>query len=411
MKKAFKFLVVGLAVITAMLTFTHVSLGSGLDGIADFLRENAEGVYVANSPIIAMTNYAGQNQRKLFSTLVNDMEVWGDITPHTMLKSKLNMTKLSIADGARPYAGGLEDTSQDALNYTGLVLEAELGQRDFAIEIKKYYNQWLEMELNAREGSAATAKTIPFAQYTYNEIFKALRSELNNKTAYFGFKKSDAVAYAAGDTYAVNAYITFVEGALTNYYQCTVITTAGQSPTTHPAKWRKVNAEAICPGFRHHLAGLISSSAVTPVTIGVIDNADVFAYAAHSALFRSHKETYQKMGVVHYCSYEQFYLLMDDIEDKVAKYTEKDANYVGKRGLILPKTNGKCEIRPCTWMSGSERIMSTPQENLHGCTDLLSDLNSIATREATNYVAVSSIAFTLGFQIQDPAAFRTNDRP
>lgn len=390
-------------------TITTVAV-SAHDGIRDFVSDIPEIYYAAVSPVIAMNNYSGKYHNQLYRTLFNDMEVWGDITTHTGLKSKLTFTELEVSDGARPYVGQ-EQLSGDDLKYTGTVLEVELGQRDFQLEIRKYYKTHLEEALNKAEGSGANLKRLPFAVETINTVTGRLRAELNDKTAYFGFDKADAETFVPGDTYEDGDYMQWSNGTTTDYYLCLADTTAGQTPVTHPAKWKKVNAEAICPGFRHHLDALIAASKVTPVTIGAINNTSVFAYASHKKLFRSHTEAYQKAGVVHYCSYTDFQLLLDDIEDKVAKYTEKDSNWtVDGRGIYLPQTNRKCTVIPCTWMSGTRRILSTPKANLHGGTDRTNDNNEIKTRDKDNYNTVTSVTFTLGFQIQDPKALRVNDQ-
>lgn len=386
--------------IAALFTFNAVS-GSDL---SDMLVQT-----MAVSPVISMNAYSGKYKKDIFSTLYNDMEVWGDITPNTGIKSKLTFTKLDVNDGVRPYVGQ-EQITGDELTYTGTELAVELGQRDLQIEIKKYYNSHLEEELAKSEGSGAKQKTLPFAVKTINTVLGRLRSELNDKTAYFGFRKADATAYSAGATYAVNDYITFNNGQTTDYYKCLDATTAGQSPTTHPAKWQMVNAEAICPGFGWHLQQLINAGKLTPTNIGTIDNSAVHAYDAHKELFRSHDVPYKNAGVIHYCSYTDFELLLDSIEDKVAKYTEKDSVWVNDRGIYLPQTNRKCLVLPCSWMGDSRRIISTPKANMHGGTDRTHDMNEIKTRDKDNYNIVSSVTFTLGFAIQDPAAVRINEK-
>ena len=43
--------------------------------------------------------------------------------------------------------------------------------------------------------------------------------------------------WASGSAYAVGDQVLFTSGSVKNFYTCAVVTTAGQSPTTHPASW------------------------------------------------------------------------------------------------------------------------------------------------------------------------------
>lgn len=43
--------------------------------------------------------------------------------------------------------------------------------------------------------------------------------------------------WASGSAYAVGDQVLFTSGSVKNFYTCAIVTTAGQSPTTHPASW------------------------------------------------------------------------------------------------------------------------------------------------------------------------------
>lgn len=57
---------------------------------------------------------------------------------------------------------------------------------------------------------------------------------LEYRTRYAPLVGSD---WASGSAYAVGDQVLFTSGSVKNFYTCAVVTTAGQSPTTHPASW------------------------------------------------------------------------------------------------------------------------------------------------------------------------------
>jgi len=372
----------------------------------NFLADNPEWIVAVNSPVIAMNNYAGKHENQLFRSLRNGMEVWADVDTNTMVKSKMNMTKLTIGKGVRPYSG-LERGDNEAITLTGQVLDVELFQRDFDVEIKKFHATWQEQNLRAAEGSGANQRTIPFAEFIMNAVIEELGSELNDNTAYGGLGAAAFTQWNAGTAYTAGDAV-YVDGANGRDYYVASGSSTNSAPASNPNDWDDANALAICKGFGAHIADGISASKLTPVNTGALSSTT--AYAGHTEIFRAHTDAYRKNGVIHYCSYDQFYMLLDDIEEKVGKYTEKDGAWVNGRGLYLPKTNNKCLILPCSWMASTDRIVSTPKLNLIAGTDRTSDAQEIKTRDKSNYVTTSSITGTLGFTVRDFEAMRVNDQ-
>lgn len=393
----------------AALTFSNHSFADTAGAAKNLLLEQQDLIYTAAlSPILALNNYAGQYERKLFSTMVNSLEIAQDVTVLRRVKSKLQMTELDVKDALRPYnpTKQIRGTGE----YKARVLEASLFKREEGIEIKKYHGSFLEEFFPEGEGSAATQKTIPFAQYFWDQVIKRMQAEINDSTAYFGFDKGDAVAFAPGDTYDPGDYVTYTSAdGIEDYWKCVTTTTAGQDPEDTPAKWQRVNAEAVTPGFGYRIADDVTNSLITPTTIGEIDNSSVYAYAAFTELFRTLPEVYRNFGVTAYCSYTDFDFLLDDFEGSVGKYTENDKNWVNGRGIFLPKSGRKCLVLPCTWMSGSRRIIMTPKVNMLMGTDLENDQNKIKLEEEL-WQTLYGISGTLGFQIRDPKAMVINDQ-
>jgi hypothetical protein len=357
---------------------------------------------VAAADVSALATFPGEYEKELFSTLINSMDIANDITVIPNVKKKLNLTKLRVKKGARPYSGTHEPDSGD-LVYTPRVLEVKVGKRDLLIDPEDYRATWMASQV---KGSGASKKTIPFEQYVWAEVMKSLGAEINDETAYFGLDLSalTVTAYSGAATYTGGtSYITF--GSPTKWYKCITTTSAGESPTTTPAKWKDITAIVISKGLgtiiaEEILAGNISVTATGAITDGAT------AKAAFKKLFRAQTDAYKKAGVTIFCSYTDYEFLLDGLSE-TTKYTKEDASPSGL--LYLPETGRKCEIQPVTWMNGSRRLICTPKENLIMGTDLLSDMNDIAVIEDV-YTLKTGIKFVIGWQIRDLSALKVGDQ-
>ncbi|MDX5447254.1 MAG: hypothetical protein LPK47_02655, partial [Bacteroidota bacterium] len=257
-------------------------------------------------------------------------------------------------------------------------------------------------------------KEIPFAQYLWQQVMLQFASELNDNTTYFGFDKALAAAFNAGTAYAAGDYMIYNN----DFYKALSATNAGETPDSHPAKWQMVNAEAIAVGIKSILEEEISNGKIVEEAIGAIDNANVYAHAAFLKLYRSASTPYKRAGIVIHASFTDVELLMDDIRDQFGKYTEKDMMAAEDGSFVLPGSNGRCRVKPVTWLGDSRRLIATPavvtggrvrSANLLMGTDMLSDGNKIHTNEQL-WTIEGGIAMVIGFQIRDLDAIWVNDQ-
>lgn len=358
---------------------------------------------INSADLSAIANYAGKYEKRLFATLFNSMDVLKDITLIPNLKSKLQMTKLKVTDGPRPYTGDYNAKSGD-LQFLPHALEVDRWQRDVNIHPDDFRGTFLEEYMGS--GSNPNNKKIPFAQYVWKKVIGRLAADINDRVAFHGLKKSTFAAYNSANTYVSGDRVYATVNNQVRYFIANQAVAAGESPSTTPAKWDDKTVEAITPGFKQLISDAITASSISEVAIGTIDNSTVFAYAAFTALWRSLPEAYRKNGATIYCSFTDAELLMDDLEDKVAKFTRMD---VSGEIFYLPKTYRKAIIKPCTWMNNSRRIIVTPKANLLAGTDKQSDLNTISTIEQ-HYHIEASMSGLLGFQVRDWDAMVINDQ-
>lgn len=361
-------------------------------------------LFMATTPdISALAAYAGKYQPALFRTLYNALDAVKEIMVYPNIKNTLKLTKLKVNNGPKPYTGVFNSRSND-LEYSGQDLTVELAQRDIEIEPKKYQQTFMAEYMGA--GSDAKNQNIPFAQFVWETVLGQLAADVNDKIIYEGLDKADFTAWAGNPTtYSVGDLVTFTQDGELRYFKCVTNTAADESPDTHPAKWLDVSTDAITKGFKKIIADAITATSLAPVTTGVIDNSTNFALASFRDVFRDLPVAYKRAGANMYCSFTDFELLLDDIEDKVAKYNREDVSGV----MYLPGTDRKCKVVPCSWMSNTRRLIATPRENMLMGVDRLSDLNTINTVPGV-YTLQSGITFTLGMAVRDFAAMRVSDQ-
>lgn len=349
--------------------------------------------------VSALAAYAGDYEQQLFSTMVNDLDIARDIRVMPMIKNKLNLTQLTATANAKPFS--TDEEYQGSLGYTPRVLEVKQGKTELLIDLESYRNEWMADQMGPGSGANKTIDNMPFAQYTMQELFKSLGAEINNRTAYFGFDSSSTAVYDNGDhPFAVGDRVYQVANGVKHFYECTVITSSGEAPATTPAKWKIVDAEAIAEG----LGSKIANSGKTPVNTGAVTTG-AEALAAQRKLFRALDTPYKNMGVTLFQSYTDYELLMDGIEDKITKYTRAD-----NTPLTLPGTDGKCIVKPATWLTGSRRLIATPSQNLLMGTDQLGDMNQIKIADSKLWTIPVGIKFGVGFQIRDLGAIEFGDQ-
>jgi len=372
-----------------------------------------KGLAYASPDLSAISNYAHQFQRSLITTMINGLDIASDIMVIPNIKSSMKLPKLFVGNGFRPYSGSTEFQSGDVV-YTDRELKVAAGKREILIDPEDYRHKYLSAMLTP--GSGANKKEIPFAQFLWMEVVKNMQREMNDETAYFGFDKTDAVAYSGAATYDPGDIITYTQNNVLHYFENLTTTSAGESPDTDPAKWQNVTARAVTIGLRKIIEDEITGASIVEVTTGAIDATAGVASAAFLALFRSFPVPFRRHGVIIQCSYTDFDFLTDDLV-ATQQYTRGDVTTLMMNGMLpLPGTERKCWVKPATWLGGSRRLIGNPIDmsnarcmNMYLGTDLLSDTNEITTKENL-WTLEGGIKVVFGFQIGDLASIKVGDQ-
>lgn len=383
---------------------TVASMVGGASFVTPFVvQEHQKGnvLYVNNPDVSALAAYAGTYEKALFRKMVNSMSFINQVGKMLNVPGKINMTKLITTANVRPHSN--TEHMQGTLVYEPRVLETKRGKVELPLNPVDYRDTWMN-ELMTRE---ITAKELPFAQFIFESIMASTGEEINNRTFYYGFDKADAVLWDTGDTYAVGDYIYFTpSGDVLHYYKCVSATSTGQSPSTHAAKWQKVDAEAFFPGLKILIEDEVTGGDITEVTTGSVTSGST-AFAAAKELFRAMGKPYREKGAAIFMSYTDYDFLADGIDDK---YFTNSGDASGRRLMFLPGTDNKCAIVPATWLMDSRRLICTDPKNIVFGTNLLSDFNNIKIVESELWTLKLGMAFEGGVQIRDTDGIVVGDQ-
>jgi len=366
--------------------------------------------------VAAITAFADEHKRDIINTLINDMDIAKDITVIPNVKNKVQLTKLTVADGARPYSSTHEPKS-GALVFSDRELSTSIGKRDLLIDHRDFKAKHLAWRTRPGNNANKDFNDMEFAPFTWMKISEGVKRELNDQVSYLGFDRTTGVtAWAAAGPYAVGNRVTFTPaGGVLEWFECVTITLAGESPTTHPAKWLNVTARAIVPGLKVYVDAAIAGGFTVSTTGAITDGAT--ARAAFKKMYRDFTAAYKNQMVIIHASYTDCEFLLDGMET-VTQYTTPDVANAVKMGLIpIFGTNNRAFAKPATWLGTSRRLIAEPMEmnqggyglNLVMGTDLLSDVTDINVIEDVHTLK-AGLVFDLGFQIQDLAALRLGNQ-
>lgn len=361
--------------------------------------------------VSALIDYAGDHVGDLFATVVDRMNLEQQgITVIQNMQADGQLIKLTIGNGIRPYNGG--EQYESAISYSKRRLRMGSVKKEILLDTKKYKGTWLAKYQRV----GANPPEIPFAEFTLTEAAKKFGAEIVGSLVYNGVHEDRFPAFDAAVAYTAGQYMKIVSATGADlFYLCTTNTTAGQTPTSHPARWSNITPRAATDGFKILIDEMVAAG-FAATTVGVINNTSVFALPSFRRLAREMDQPVwdnPDMKIYQYCSLTDFFLLQDDIEDKIAKYTVMDlrTGEPVQNAMYLPGTNNKVIVIAVNWLNGSRRIITTYEGNLHFGTNLISDANQIATKPNLWTLGLGML-MDLGFQIADdsPAVLVLNDQ-
>lgn len=354
----------------------------------------------------AIADYAGSYGKQLINEMINDLDIVQQVPFLFNVTADQNITKYKTVAGLRPLDTDVVKASGRG-SFSNRKLQPKVGMRIVSINPDDLRKTFISENLNAN----APDIPVPFAEWIWRGEMNRLKQELNDNIFESEFA-GDAVAFDAGAVYAAStiAAPVFVKfGTNNDIYKCITLTTAGQSPTTHPAKWTLFNASGVCDGIHTIIKKLLAASSITAVTTGALTTSNAKTKA--ELLFSSTPAYFKKEKSTLYMSYDVFYKYMAEAKANPNLMLAMGVKYDGgTTNLYLENSAGKCKIVVASWMGASQRMILVIDKVLIGGTDKLSDVTGIGKLIETLHGYDTIMKLIMCFQFSDLDGFYVNDQ-
>lgn len=345
----------------------------------------------------SIAKFIGQYDKKLIAQALMGLE----FVPHvrTISNASLNgtlMPKMTVTAGIRNLNLNVETRSGNHRNWSGRKLMVYPGMKIIDMVPEELYNTFQSDMITPG------AKVIPFAQWVWEQEFKKIAAEIN-AAIYFSDYKGDATALDTAVGYSVGNYVTF--GSEEDIYKCVTTATAGQTPTTHPAKWVKKNESIISTGWGTIIANEINSGALTNViSTGLFNATDALDQAEE--MVSSMTIPHQNLGgtlLLDPTSYNHY------LNAERTKYGPVATPAMGTaKKFIYGKPQWTIEMAP--WLGNSRRVIATQKDNLVFGTNVLSDMSKAGKTIETLHGTRTVVKWIQGCEISDLETLYVNDQ-
>lgn len=354
---------------------------------------------------MAKSNYAGialfigKNDKKLIGQVLNGLDFIPQV--RVMRNASLNGTglqKMTVAKGIRNLDLNVETRAGSHRSFSGRKLMVYPGMKIIDIIPEEAYNTWMS------DMMAPGVKQIPFAEWVWAREVEKLKSEIND-AIYLSDYQGDADVLDTGDAHVVGDYRKF--GDENDVYKCVTNAAAGETPTTHPAKWSKVNELIISTGWGTIIADEITGGGIAGanlVTTGALSNSNMLDKIdlMIDGMTVAHRNLggVIKMSPVSYDKY---------IKHEKATFTAALTQSMGS-GPKEVYGHPNWKIEQCSWMGTSSRLIATQKDNLIFGTNLESDMNGAGKTIETLHGSRTVIKWIQGCEIADLETLYVNDQ-
>lgn len=344
----------------------------------------------------AIAKFIGQNDKKLIAQTLNGLDFVNDV--RTMRNASLNGTllpKMTVAKGIRNLNLNVETRSGSHRNWSGRKLLVYPGMKIIDIIPEEVYNTFLS------DMMAPGVNKIPFAQWVWEKEFEKIASEINDNI-HFSDYKGDAADFNGASVYNPGDYVTF--GTEEDIWKCITLTTAGQSPSTHPAKWQMVNESIISTGWDTIIKNEIAGSTLSPIITGALSTTNTVDKV--ELMFDEIDEPHRKLGGEFKVSpivYDYY------LKSERTKYAAAATPEMGV-GVKTVYGNPNWVVKKCNWMGTSKRIIATQKDNLVFGTNIITDATKAGKTIETLHGTKTVVKWIQGCEISDIETLYVNDQ-
>ena len=290
----------------------------------------------------------GRDHGELTTLAYNSMSVKDDVTYLPDVKNEIRVTTLKINKIVKPFTTTFSAT-EGAVEFKPRTVGVKVGKAELSFAPEEYRQTYLGQYQT--KGVARSPEDLPFYKYLAEGIFAQFGEEINDETAYFG-----------------------------NY---------------NPAGTSAVH---VANGYGKHIAGMITSGDIVPNAIGALNATS--AQDQMTALWRSIPEKFKKatLKMTAYMSVGSYEMIQDSL-DKKGYNVGRGEEQLGKK--TLRGTDNILEVKPVTWMAGSNRVFITPRANILMLADAieqdLSDFNLVQNMWTCDIGLAAAVGFDFAY--------------
>lgn len=346
-----------------------------------------------------ITKWAGQNDKQLVSQMLNGLDFLNEV--RTMRKASSHGTllpKMIVNGGARPLNLNVEDAKGTNRTFSGRKLFVYGGMKIITIIPEEARQTFMDEQLDPN------ATEIPFAKWVWDREMEKIAQEINDNI-YLSDYKGDATEWDAGTVYTGGTDYASFNNVI---YKCVTTTTAGQSPTTHPAKWADFDSSVISTGWGTIIADEITGGGIAGanlITTGAISNTN--ALTKFELMYNGMTASHRKKGGIFRVSSDVFRAY---IEHERATYGNAANPDFGDGKKYIYGSGKKWEIKESTMMGTAGRVIATQKDNLVFGTNLESDYNKIGKTIQTLHGTKSVVKWLQGCEVSDLETLYVNDQ-
>lgn len=385
--------------ITLLLALSFSAIGFATAGPAGIVLAMA----TPATDIEAIAKWAGLYDRNMIAQVLNGLDVFSDLSVDRNVSRQGKLLPKFVAEaGMRPLDTFVETNGRKERSIGGRKLFVYDCMKLFKIVPEEARESFLSDLI------APGAPDLPFAQWFWMREMEKLGSEINDNF-YQSEYHADADAWASGDTYSTGDFVKFTDD---NYYKAIDNTTAGQSPTTHPAKWEEVNGTVCFDGPAKIIADLVTASATNVVTTGAITSSN--ALEKIEDMYKDMTPAHKKRGGVFWLPTTVFenYML-----NKRSVYSGTATEDIGDGRQYVYGSRKRWEIKEASWIIGSNRVIidinlrNQRNSNLTVGSSFAGDrAPQIGKIVPTVHGYLTSAKWLMGFQIADAESLYVNDQ-
>jgi hypothetical protein len=323
--------------------------------------------------ISAIAAYQGAFAPNIIESIYNEMDILSDLFVLSNLTAKRNLWSYRAKDGVRPLDLSIKRAPEgESYGKFGLrTIEPYTAMKYVEVIPAEFMDTFFAETLDEN------AKELPFAPAFWKEQAKKTGQEINDNF-FYNRKPEDVLAYNAGTAYAVGNYMKFTDK---NYYKCITITTAGQTPVTHPAKWEKANNECCFDGLgtiikAERTAGSLADNVTAT---GAITSTNALTKIDND-MWKNIPQSVKKRGVKFWVSWDVYEKRQDALRDLYKTSGSVVPDNDGDMSSTIIGSSKRGIVKPATWMGDSQMVVATIDRNLVLGTNRSSAINSFGER-------------------------------